>query len=93
MSRIVGTEDCLEALAGSTHPCRAARSWNRRRERGGHQPGKPVENLEKSGNLKVVREKSGKVEEVREKSTENVFLPVCDTAVVRETQDIHKWRL
>jgi len=27
-----------------------------------------LENLEKSGNLKVVREKSGKMEKVREKS-------------------------
>ena len=29
-----------------------------------------LENLEKSGNLKVVREKSGKMEKVREKSGE-----------------------
>ena len=31
-----------------------------------------LENLEKSGNLKVVREKSGKMEKVREKSEETL---------------------
>jgi len=31
-----------------------------------------LENLEKSGNLKVVREKSGKMEKVRKKSEETM---------------------
>jgi len=34
-----------------------------------------LENLEKSGNSKVVREKSGKMEKVREKSEKLKFVP------------------
>jgi len=41
-----------------------------------------LENLEKSGNLKVVREKSGKVEKVRE----NVFCLWCVTTIVMVTE-------